>query len=244
MRKQRWVWGIFFLLGAGVLIASKMGWIGYEIGTFTIIASIFLLAILIQSVVYVMIPGIVFSAAFLSMLYAQTLGITRLVPWTILGAALLLTIGLSLIFHNHGFHHHGRRWSQHHRGNWQRMESDDGVIEGEVADDSQTDISVRMGSAIRYVQAENVKQINIDAYMGNIKVYLDQAHIKDDQAEIYVDGELSGIELYVPRDWNVKMQNSIYLAGVDEKGLESTKQGPTVMIKGKLHLAGLTIVYI
>ena len=41
---------------------------------------------------------ILFSIAFICIIYDDWLGITALTPWTVLGAALLGSIGLSLIF--------------------------------------------------------------------------------------------------------------------------------------------------
>ena len=43
--------------------------------------------------------GILFSLAFLAIIYADMLHIEHLTPWPVLGAALLGSIGLNMIFH-------------------------------------------------------------------------------------------------------------------------------------------------
>ncbi len=55
-------------------------------------------ATLIESLVNKSIFGSVFSVAFLLIVYAKPLRITRIVPWTILLAAFLIWIGLYLLF--------------------------------------------------------------------------------------------------------------------------------------------------
>jgi len=91
-------WGLFLLLSAAILIGSQLHLISYKLGFWTVVVTIFLVAVLIKSLVYLSIPGSVFSLAFIAILYAKPLGITAITPWTVLGAALLISIGLSLIF--------------------------------------------------------------------------------------------------------------------------------------------------
>lgn len=98
MRSRNWFWGTFFILGAILLGVSQMGLISYHLGFWTVIATLVLAGALIQSLIMLSIGGTVFSVAFLSILYAGPLGIAKLAPWTILGIAILLTIGLSIIF--------------------------------------------------------------------------------------------------------------------------------------------------
>lgn len=243
MKRQRWFWGIFFILGAAILVSTKMHWLTYTAGTFTIIASIVLLAIFIKSILSLTIPGIVFSAAFASMLYAQPLGITALVPWTVLGTALLLSIGLSLIFSPYSWHHrfksHHNIYHHHANRNHSQWQTDT----PQENDPTTVNMTVSMSNSIRYVQSEDLRVLNADIYMGGAKIYLDKAQIKD-QATMNLNVELGGLELYMPRDWNVKIQDDVFLSGIEEKGLANTKTGPTVTLQGRLRMAGLTIIYV
>lgn len=52
-----------------------------------------------------------FSVAFLAIVNSRLLGIEKLVPWPVLGAALLGTIGLNMLFpsrHRHGHYVYNR----------------------------------------------------------------------------------------------------------------------------------------
>ena len=75
------LWGLFFILAAVYVVVSKL-WIMPEISVFS----------------NVNFWEILFSIAFICIIYDDWLGITALTPWTVLGAALLGSIGLSLIF--------------------------------------------------------------------------------------------------------------------------------------------------
>jgi hypothetical protein len=48
----------------------------------------------------------------------------------------------------------------------------------------------------------------------------------------------------MPRDWNVKIQDDVFLSGIEEKGLANTKTGPAVTLQGRLRMSGLTIIYV
>ncbi|WP_422730443.1 LiaF transmembrane domain-containing protein, partial [Lactiplantibacillus pentosus] len=116
MRKN-WFWPIFLIASAVILITSQLGLFSYHLSLLTVFFTLILVACLGSSLRYLNMSGIVFSVAFLAIIYARPLGITRLVPWTILGAALLLSIGLSMLirpryyrYHRSHYHHH-----EHHR---------------------------------------------------------------------------------------------------------------------------------
>lgn len=243
-------WGLFLLVGAAILIVSQLHLISYNFNFWTIVASIFLVGILIKSLVYVAIPGAVFSLAFLAILYAKPLGITTLVPWTILGAALLISIGLSMIFRPLLARH--RPWLRHHqyyRGyQWQADKNIkfDGNVDPDIrtVNDSDVDMYVKMGSSIRYVKSDDFHEVNIDVSMGDAKAYFENVQIKD-SAIINVHSSLGGIELYIPKNWNVVKEIDNNLGGVTEEGYpEITDDSPIVTIRGSVSLSGLKITYI
>lgn len=249
MKNRQWIWGIFLILAAGLLVATQMGW-ALTFSPFTIVATIFLAGMLVQNLIHRSIGGTVFSIAFLLMLYNGPLGISNLVPWTILWAAVLLTAGLSIIIRPKNNYWHARRqtWMRHHRNhsNWEMHGEFDGdFAENDVQtnDDSIVNIDTAMGNSIRYVQSDDLKQVNIATRMGATKVYFDKSQILD-QAIVNVDCSLGGVSLYIPRSWNVVIDVSSVMAGVEERGLDSTKEGPTLRVRGSLLLGGMTIYYI
>ncbi|KRK63907.1 hypothetical protein FC72_GL001038 [Companilactobacillus tucceti DSM 20183] len=237
------------LLSAGILIASQMHLITYAFSFWTVVMTIFLVAILIKSLVNYVIPGTVFSLAFLAILYAKPLGIMAIVPWTVLGAALLISIGLSFIFHPFIAKHRFRSMRYYHHGNnWHnpRMHARfDHNIDVETVDQPDVNVSVRMGSSVRYVTSDDFKEANIDVSMGNAKVYFENVTVQD-TATINVNISLGGVDLYVPKNWNiVKAIDDNSMSGWSEEGNpEITEDSPTVTIHGYTSLSGLKIAYI
>lgn len=245
---QRIFWGLFFLIGAGVLVASQLHLITPVFSFWTLVATIVLIAIIIQSIVNVQVAGIVFPIAFLGILYAEPLRITALVPWTILGAAVLVTIGLSIIvnplkyrrYHNHhrSYYHHKNGWSNKFDIHTGYEPNDD------KSDISDIDVYVKMGNSIRYIKSDDFKEVHIYVNMGNAKVYFENVTIID-KAVIDLDVSLGGVELYVPKNWNIIQDFNNSLGGVTEYGTKDLDENsPVVTITGGISLSGINITYI
>lgn len=239
-------WGLFLLLSAGILVVSQLHLITYTFSFWTIVATIFLVAMLIKSLVYFMVPGTVFSLAFLAILYAKPLHITAIVPWTVIGAAILISIGLSLILRPFLMKHHPWMRYGHHGGyNWHEQRGYDHNIDVKTVDESDVDVTVKMGSSVRYVTSQDFKQADIDVKMGNAKVYFENVTVQD-TATINVNVSLGGVELYVPRNWNiVKQIDNNNMSGISEEGKPVvTEDSPSITLRGYYSLAGLKICYI
>ena len=97
MKKGRIFWGSFFILGGIALLLDQLG-IVTNVNIISVIIGIFLLCIAFKNVIKLNFAGILFPLAFIGILFDEQLNITSITPWTILIAAGLLSIGLSLIF--------------------------------------------------------------------------------------------------------------------------------------------------
>ncbi len=85
--------------------------------------------------------------------------------------------------------------------------------------------------------------MTIDSKFSGLKLYFDQATIQN-QATIEIDGNFTGIELYVPKEWSVQSHVRAFFGGVDEKGQPSSSGYPTLNITGRIHFGGVEIHYI
>ncbi len=97
MRGKNVFWGIFFIAMAVIVVASKIG-ILPDVGVFSILASAVLVWVVVDGIRHRNFYEAIFAAAFLLIIYDEPLGIEGLTPWTVLVAALLLSIGFSLLF--------------------------------------------------------------------------------------------------------------------------------------------------
>lgn len=228
MKKRNMFWGIFFIAAAVFLIMSRLGYVtGVNIGSFFF--GVLFAAWFIKSLIKLDITGIFFSVAFLCIVFANPLGITNLTPWPVLGAACLGSIGCSFLFpkkrNSFDFHHGGS---------------------GRVEYDDKENIycNCKFSGVIKYVTSENFKKADLDCSFGGLKVYFDNAQISGNQAEINANVSFGGIELYLPRQWNVIHDADVMLGGIEEKNRMQSPDGPTVYLTGNLKFSGITIIYV
>ena len=88
-------WGLFLVLAAVFLVVSQLGLLK-DIGVFSILFAVFWVAILIEGLIRGSFGKILFSLAFLFIIFDEPLGIEAVNSWTVLAAA-LLAIALSCV---------------------------------------------------------------------------------------------------------------------------------------------------
>jgi hypothetical protein len=247
MKKTRNIfWGIFFIVAAILIVLSTFSLLP-TMPLFTLIATILIVAVMIESLLHINFTGILFSLAFLGILYSDALNISKLTPWPILVVALLGSIGLSIIFGSH-------RHNDDCFNNFKTVKNcDDDEIKEEMNqtsdDEGIIDIKTNMGASIKYINTDDFKVANINCSFGGVKVYFDKAIIKGNSARINIYASFSGIELYIPKEWKIVNNLSSVLAAVDEKNniirnKMNSQNEKNVVIEGTSKLSGIEIIYI
>ncbi|MDO5294161.1 MAG: hypothetical protein Q4F05_15590 [bacterium] len=234
MKKQKIIWGLLLVLGAMVLIFGKLGYLG-EIKPFSVIISAALGLIAILNLFKLEFTGVFFPLAFIGIIYDKELGITAITPWIILVAALLLSIGFSLIFHKHEHHVEYNRKKDFD-------EKDFDVID--VEDASNVTCSTKFGASAKYVNTDDFRQADLSCSFGAMKVYFDNAIIKEDKAVVHIDASFCGMELYVPKEWKVEDHLGVSLAGVTEKNRSQSNGSPVLVLVGNVSFSGIDIIYV
>lgn len=233
MRRERMFWGLFFIVGAMAVVVSKLGFLG-EISLWTIFFTVFLAAALIKSIFYRSPWGILFSLAFLCILYAKPLGIAALTPWTVLGAALLGSIGCSMLFHpRKGY------WHSHREMNYGAE-----TVEGETVKGDTINLSTSFAGSVKYITSDDFKKANLNCSFGSMKVYFDNAIIQGGRAAVVFDASFCGIELFVPKQWTVDNLVSSSFGGIEEKNRNTSTGTPVLQLTGHISFGGVTIVYV
>lgn len=113
----------------------------------------------------------------------------------------------------------------------------------EYSTNSIINITSSFGEKVQYIQTNDLQYVTIDSKFSGLKLYFDQATIQN-QATIEIDGNFTGIELYVPKEWSVQSRVRAFFGGVDEKGQPSSSGYPTLNITGRVHFGGIEIHYI
>ena len=239
MKKKNVFWGLLFILGALAVLVSKLG-VFEGVGFWSVLFSIGLIGILINGIIRRSWGTILFSTAFLAIVNSRLLGIEKLVPWPVLGAALLGTIGLNMLFPSR--HHHG-----HYVYNG-GIGGEVGEVEyhEEVSNDGseQVNCGVSFHSSVKYIQCTQLKSLNLDSSFGGLTVYLNNAVLKGHEAFVNVDVSFGNMELYIPAGWRVICNVSSSFGSVQEHGRCRGEEADMLTINGEVSFGTLDIYYI
>lgn len=231
-RRKEIFWGLLLIFGAFFILAGKMGFLQH-VGVFKIVCTVFLAGILIENIAQKSFGGILFSLAFVGILYDKQLHIEPLTPVPILAAALLGTVGLNMVFHKKGQRKEiGMLWKE----------------AGEVVhvqEEGQVQCAVHFGESAKYIDSPSLRRAVLESAFGSLNVYFDQAVLADGAAQAEVNVIFGDMELYIPGDWQVVVDVEAVFGGVDESGRHKPSDwGNTLHISGKVTFGGLNIHYI
>lgn len=232
-----------FVLGALALIVGKMGYLE-GIGFWSIIASIAFAGIFVDGVIHKSFGMMLFSVAFLIIVNDELLGLEAITPWPVLGAALLGTIGLSILFPGK------KHWKNHSEGKWEWESGKWGCSHAESAggedmlNGEEIWFSNSLGESVKYLSANEVRQVNLKNSFGSLNVYFNNAIPKEGIADVYLENAFGSIVLYIPSDWRVIMDVDTAFGGAEEKGRCNPAGSNTLRVHGKVSFGELEIRYL
>jgi predicted membrane protein len=232
MKKERIFWGVLFILAGIFMIISKLGYFP-NVNVFSLLLTVFLVVVIVKSLPSLNFSGILFPSAFICIIYDKQLGITAITPWTILMAALLGSIGLSMIFHKH------IKWINHNHSH-----EDYKFEKIDVEDESNVRFKNSFGASIKYINTDKFEQANFDCSFGAMKVYFDNAVMSNENAIVRINASFSGMELYIPKTWNVNDKTNVFLGSVSEKNRNNQTTTNNLTLVGDVSFSGIEIIYI
>lgn len=236
--------GLGFLLAAAAVILNMFDVVTFGIGIGWLLLGILLALIAVFSLVHLQWFGVFLPAAgILNILIGQTNYLDFMGGGKTIGliwvAAVLLSIGFSILFHRY---HSGAHWP---KPGGVVIGMDDKVINEKDEDDIF--VEAVFGSVIKYVNTDDFKRAVLRCSFGALKVYFDDAKIKGDSANIEISCSLGGIELFIPKEWRVVDNLKSSMAAFDEKNRRPgtyDKKAKTVYLTGNLSMSGVEITYI
>ncbi len=229
-------WGLLFVLGALALIVGQMGYLG-ELSFWTILLSIGLAGLFLDGLFTKNYVTIFFSAAFFVIVNDTWLGLEAITPWPVLGAALLLTIGLSILFPGKG------KWQKycgaHHH--WDGHKSD---ISTDSLDGENVRYETCFGEAVKYITSQELSYADLECSFGSLVIYFDNAVLKEHTANVHVECSFGSTVLYIPSDWKVVHNTKNAFGGTDEKGHCNPNGENVLYINGDISFGALEIRYL
>lgn len=268
MKQRNYFWGFVLVLLAVCLIAGQYD-VFDGVSFWMVILSILGGAVILDGIVHISINGIVLGCVLLFVLWKNQLGFHELSYWTILLAALLLLIGLNILFQP--FKMKIEAWKMRQRmrrydrqiasgnkkasGGWGSKEGFQGSaqytdgMQGEQGrkegvNGSYVMLKRNFGSGIEYIRSHDFQFADIALTFSGLKVYFEDAVIQGPSAEIHIEASFSGLDLYVPSEWEVEDGMQHFAAGTEIKprpqNIAPTK---TLKLKGNLNFSGVTVHY-
>lgn len=227
-------WGVLFVLGAAALLVGQLGYLE-SFGFWTVLFTVGLIGFLVDGIFHRSFGMILFSLALLAILHDKPLGIEELTPWPVLGAALLGTIGLNIIFPK------TQRWKKYVHKNYGESSGTSAV---EYADGEQVRFECTFGEAVKYVTSRELSFAKLENAFGSLSVYFDNTALKNGTAAVDVECSFGSVILYVPSGWRVNLNVDTAFGGINEKGKCSPTGENCLQISGEVSFGSLEIRYI
>lgn len=149
------------------------------------------------------------------LLEIRQLGIADVNPWQVIWPAVIILVGLSLIFNR-------------------------AVGKHRVSKENREDLIAIMGGHDKKNASEDYKGSKITTVMGGVKLDLSRAIINK-EATVEVFSFWGGVELIVPSNVIVKNQLSCIAGGVEDKSEHPGKDAPVLHITGDVIMSGVEI---
>jgi len=243
-RNNNWLWGILFLLIAGFIVASQLGWIA-PFGIRTFVAGAFAVVILSHCITRKTITPLPFVIALVYIILRNVELVPHVGTGALLLAAWLTAIGLRILFPKKK---HKRVFTFTFNGkdsvDKEKRRAKAFANMGELNDNPT--FTEMFGAASHYIQADNLQTVNLSCHFGGMDIYLDQAQLSENGAVIDLECKFGGIDIYVPRHWKVNEQINCTLGGADVNGRSEVlnENSPQLTITGNVMFGGVDINYI
>jgi hypothetical protein len=236
MKTSKILWGLL-ILGCGIMLLLAALGLGEQYDAFRIIGSILLLGIAITSVAKLRFFFFILPLAAIAYLWRVPLGIAELDVKLLLAGAVLLGIGLSVIFRRNPHHHHHHEAVSACSGEWRKSEET-------LNDNEFVNIDSSFGEHTKYIHADNLKRVNIASNFSSVKVYFDQCQLSSEGLVIHISGNFSGIVLSLPRAWHIENRVSTFAAAVSERDTQGADDVNKVVLSGSINFAEVKLVRI
>lgn len=226
-KKDNVFWGILLILAAVYIIINNFGFAA-DVNIMKLIVAILCVITFFKSIYSVEFGGMLFSLAILAILFDDELGITAITPWPVLVAALLGSIGLGMIFGNHGRRRRGK----------ERIHS--GVNESSVSGDEIVINGIFNGYK-KNLSSEDFTRADVSCKFCGMEISFDDVMIQKGSAVVNLELYFSGVEFYIPYSWKVVNNTNCVFGGFDEHRAGKGEEGPTLIFEGNLRFSGVDI---
>ena len=230
MKTWKIFWGLGFVLAALFLLLDAFGVITPfldvvgGISAAQIICGLFLSAFVISRIIKLKFQEIFIPLALLFMLFedniAFVLGLEDdniIGNWLLFWCAVLLSVGVGILTA-------GKRKIKVSKSN--RVKKNHAI-----------------GSSTRYIDCSDFVEEYLSNNLGETVIHFENEASFTSGAILNIENKLGEVVVYVPEQWNVKLNISSKLGDVEQKG-KGSADGPTLVINGTNELGDIVIMFI
>jgi predicted membrane protein len=193
MKKKSVFWGLLLILLAVYLIVSRLGLIP-RLPIITIVFTVIFVYMIIQGIIKRNFFMILLPAALIGCMYAEPWNITRITPWPLLIAALLVSIGLTMIFKD-----------SRKKNEWKNVAFSDSHMDSSKEDSAEV-VCNAFGEINKYVNSSSFSKALIKNTFGQSNLFFNNAIIANNHAMVEVKNSFGEVNLYLPGTWRVDVQ--------------------------------------
>jgi len=243
-RVSRWVWGVFWLLIATLILSNYFG--GFvELGVWSVIVAALALLILFQCLATLSFAPVPIPLAALYYVFQIPVGLPFVPFWTMVLVALLVTCGLHVLLPRKFWHAKQFEFTfNDNKRHYRRDNSDENEASIEEGDDVNNPyVNASFGSASRYLHSDRLETLELNCNCGALEVFLDNVQLHPDGAEAFVNCRLGAVELYVPGDWRIidNINVSLGASDVDGRLRGADPDAPTLTLNGNVSLGAIEV---
>ena len=225
MKKNNLFWGVFFIVLAVVILLMAADVLAGDF-ILKMLATVLLGAVAIKSLFDLSYIGIFIPLALIASIHARFLGIEQITPFPLIISAAFLSVACSFLFGHASF----KKYPSLNTGNI--VNEDNGNVY----------IRSRFTGTVRYVNALDLKNVYIDTQFGGTEVYFDNAVIAGDSAQLTLSVRFGGVELYIPRSWQVINGADAKFGAIEVHG-EPAAPEKKLVLTGSVYFGGVDIIY-
>lgn len=228
MKKRDILGGLLLIAVAAYLILNKLELVP-DVQWFRLILTLIMGYIVIKSIPKMEFFGIIMPLCFLGCVYDTELGIEMITPWTLLGAGLLVSGGLEMIFRKKPSMNIYMNTSDH-------------------AEESVSGRTVYLknsfNSTSKYVNSEEFSEARIENNFGSCNVYFNNAVIANKKASIHLDNSFGEMNIYIPKTWRADITRDVSFGDLRIYGQGNADvDAPAVHIHGQSNFGTISIYF-
>jgi predicted membrane protein len=259
------VWGFFWLLIAGLILANYFG--GFvELTVWSIIIAAIAMVVLFHCLASLSLASIPIPLAALYYVFQAPLDLPFIAFWTLVLFTVLVTCGMHVLlprrFSSVKFIHikvnEGKKCKYSKRNENVGIKADeeaDVVIDAtdkdensaahikEGEDSNNPYINVSFGYVSRYLHSDCFEYAELNCSFGGMEVYFDNVTLSPKGGEVNVNCSFGSIEIYVPSHWRVidDMNASLANAEVSRRLQGNDPDAPTLRVTGSVSLGNVEV---